>query len=366
MSLPMPTATAERTPTILLVEDDAAIVDVLRRLFALEGFAIRNAATGSAALETLAQAPVDLVVLDLMLPDMTGYEVCARLRARDAPPIPIMMLTALARQEQVRRGLELGADDYLVKPFDPGELLLRVTGLLRRSQAALTAERERVAWLAQIRQAQADATAARSDAVVERTLRGELLHNLTTHFRTLSNAADHAVRRFPTGPLREAAEQLRQRICGAALVYELSEALQSDPVAVGEVIRMVARGLKAVYRPSRRVIAEVSGPPLDVPSAIGAPVALLCNELVTNCFKHAFPDNRFGSVTISYRMEHGELLIRVADNGCGFDVAAPANGRGRPAVETLARELGGTIGWTSSTQGTQVVVRLPLEPARAA
>ena len=283
MTVRMKPAPIERPPTILIVEDDAAIAQVLHRLFKLEGFGCVSADTGAEALDLVAASAADLVVLDLMLPDMSGYEVCARLRKPDAAPIPIVMLTAMGRQDQVVRGLELGADDYLVKPFDPHELVLRVAGLFRRSEAALTAERERSAWQAAINHtratadaahvdaaaarsdavaARSDAVAARSDAQVERMLRGEVMHNVTTHMRTLGNVADVAVRRFPVGPLREVADQLRQRIRGAAVVYELSEALQHDPADVGEVVRIITRGLKAVYRPSRRVVAEVTGPPL--------------------------------------------------------------------------------------------------------
>jgi DNA-binding response OmpR family regulator/anti-sigma regulatory factor (Ser/Thr protein kinase) len=316
---------------------------------------------------------VDLVVLDLMLPDMSGYEVCARLRRPDAAPIPVLMLTAMGRQDQVVRGLELGADDYLVKPFDPHELVLRVAGLLRRSKAALTAERERAAWQTEISQtratadaAHADAVAARSDAAVERVLRGELLHNVTTHMRTLGNVADVTVRRFPDGPLREVAEQLRQRIRSAATLYEVSEALQQEQVELGEVVRIVTRGLKTVYRPSRRVMAEVTGPPLTLSSTLASPLALICTELVTNSFRHAFPGNRFGTVSVSYAAAGRDIVLHVVDNGVGFDVAAPQSGRGRRTVAALTRELGGTVTWTSGGGGTRVSVQLPLRPGAAA
>lgn len=115
---------------ILIVEDDAEIVDVLRRTLRAEGYAVRAEPGGEAALETASEFLPDLVVLDLGLPDMDGLEVCSRLR--EDSEVPILMLTARAETEDRVTGLDSGADDYLVKPFDRSELLARIRALLRR------------------------------------------------------------------------------------------------------------------------------------------------------------------------------------------------------------------------------------------
>jgi DNA-binding response OmpR family regulator len=127
-------------PRVLVVEDDAEIGGALRRSLRLEGYDVRLAEDGVAALEESALFEPDAVVLDLGLPRLDGIEVCRRLR--DSSDVPILMLTARDGLESRVEGLDTGADDYLVKPFERQELLARMRALLRRrpprGQATLT------------------------------------------------------------------------------------------------------------------------------------------------------------------------------------------------------------------------------------
>jgi two-component system, OmpR family, phosphate regulon response regulator OmpR len=115
---------------ILLVEDDPRLADMLFEYLGQAGFGVTVASRGAVALEKLGETAYDAVVLDLMLPDMDGLDVCRQLRARD--DTPVLMLTA--RGDAVDRivGLELGADDYLPKPFEPRELVARLRAIMRR------------------------------------------------------------------------------------------------------------------------------------------------------------------------------------------------------------------------------------------
>jgi two-component system, OmpR family, response regulator MprA len=115
---------------VLVVEDDADIADVLRRSLRNEGYEVRTSADGVEALDVAAGFIPDLVVLDLGLPRLDGIEVCRQLRADG--DVPILMLTARAETEDRVAGLDSGADDYLVKPFERRELLARIRALLRR------------------------------------------------------------------------------------------------------------------------------------------------------------------------------------------------------------------------------------------
>jgi two-component system, OmpR family, response regulator MprA len=115
---------------VLIVEDDTDIADVLRRSLRNEGYEVRTSADGAEALDVAAGFVPDLVVLDLGLPGMDGVEVCRRLRTDG--DVPILMLTARAETEDRVTGLDSGADDYLVKPFERQELLARLRALLRR------------------------------------------------------------------------------------------------------------------------------------------------------------------------------------------------------------------------------------------
>src|SRR5829696_2615231 len=115
---------------VLVVEDDEEIADVLRRSLRAAGYEVQAATDGVEALDLAAGYMPDLVVLDLGLPRLDGVEVCRRLRAEG--DVPILMLTARAETEDRVEGLDSGADDYLVKPFERQELLARIRALLRR------------------------------------------------------------------------------------------------------------------------------------------------------------------------------------------------------------------------------------------
>ena len=119
------------SPSILVVDDEPGIIELASAYLRRDGFSVRTARTGRRALDALATQPADLVVLDLMLPDIAGEEVCASLRRHSA--VPILMLTAKSAEADRLRGLALGADDYLVKPFSPRELVARVRAILRRA-----------------------------------------------------------------------------------------------------------------------------------------------------------------------------------------------------------------------------------------
>jgi two-component system alkaline phosphatase synthesis response regulator PhoP len=120
---------------VLIVEDERDIRDLVVLHLQRDGYEVTSAGSGEEALAQVRQSPPDLVVLDLMLPAMSGLEVCRRIRQEQATAtLPIVMLTAKADEVDRVVGLELGADDYVVKPFSPKELLARVRAVLRRSR----------------------------------------------------------------------------------------------------------------------------------------------------------------------------------------------------------------------------------------
>lgn len=130
MSSPPPGPPPRR---VLVVDDDPTVTEVVAGYLDRAGFAVDRAADGPTALEHARATPPDLVVLDLMLPGLDGLQVCRRLRA--AGPVPVVMLTARGDEEDRILGLEVGADDYVTKPFSPRELVLRVESVLRRATA---------------------------------------------------------------------------------------------------------------------------------------------------------------------------------------------------------------------------------------
>jgi DNA-binding response OmpR family regulator len=124
---------------IVVVDDDPTVADVVGRYLVRDGHTVECVHDGAEALRRIAENRPDLVVLDLMLPGIDGLEVCRRLRERW--PIPVVMLTALGDETDRLAGFEIGADDYVTKPFSPRELAMRVRSVLRRSRSAAPAAR---------------------------------------------------------------------------------------------------------------------------------------------------------------------------------------------------------------------------------
>jgi DNA-binding response OmpR family regulator len=121
-------------PTILIIEDDPTILRVVKDNCAAKGCRVLTAQQGEAGLEAALNQGPDLILLDLMLPKMNGYEICRAIRAEKLE-MPILMLTAKGQEEDIVRGLEVGADDYITKPFSVRELMARVQAFLRRYRA---------------------------------------------------------------------------------------------------------------------------------------------------------------------------------------------------------------------------------------
>lgn len=162
------------TPRILIVEDEAALVTLLRYNLEREGFAVSEATDGEEALLRAKEDKPDLVVLDWMLPLMSGIEVCRRLRRMpETRAVPVIILTARGEEADKVRGLEGGADDYVTKPFSPVELIARIRALLRRAQPGLSSETLEFADLSM-------------DLAAHRVRRdGRLVHLGPTEFRLL-------------------------------------------------------------------------------------------------------------------------------------------------------------------------------------
>jgi two-component system response regulator MprA len=158
---------------VLIVDDEPAVVDALDRALVQEGYAVASAGDGRAALERVARARPDAVILDVSMPQMSGLEVCRRMRA-NGDRTPVLMLTARDQVTDRVAGLDAGADDYLVKPFALEELLARLRALLRRT----TPEDEGVLRFADLTLDPSTYEARRGDRVIETTRTEYLLLEL--------------------------------------------------------------------------------------------------------------------------------------------------------------------------------------------
>jgi two-component system phosphate regulon response regulator PhoB len=190
-------------PKVLIVEDETAVVTLLRYNLEHQGFEVDAVADGEEALVAVDENPPDLVLLDWMLPQLSGIEVCRQLRRRPATKqIPIIMLTARGEEADTVRGLDSGADDYVTKPFSPAELTARVHALLRRSRPALSDESLQVADL-------------RMDLAAHRVRRDDREIKLgPTEYRLLRHFMEHPGRVFSR-------EQLLDAVWGRDVYVEL-------------------------------------------------------------------------------------------------------------------------------------------------
>jgi two-component system phosphate regulon response regulator PhoB len=189
-------------PSILIVEDEAALSTLLRYNLEREGYRVTLATDGEEALMLAEEAQPDLVVLDWMLPQLSGIEVCRRLRARPAMRnTPIIMLTARGEESDRVRGLDTGADDYIVKPFAMGEFLARMRAVLRRVRPGLAED------LLQVGEISID----RGNHRVRRSERD--IHLGPTEYRLLDQLMRHPGRVFSR-------EQLLDQVWGSDIYVE--------------------------------------------------------------------------------------------------------------------------------------------------
>lgn len=181
------------TPFILVVEDEAALVTLLRYNLERAGFEVAEALDGEEALTAIAERIPDLVLLDWMLPGVSGIEICRQLRRGAATRnLPIIMLTARSEEADRVRGLECGADDYVAKPFSPVELIARINAVLRRIRPALA---EEILSVGDVQMDLARHRVVRRDREV---------HLGPTEFRLLRHFLEHPARVFSRAQLLDA------------------------------------------------------------------------------------------------------------------------------------------------------------------
>ena len=228
-------------PRILVVEDDPSLGELLAYNLQAEGYSVDRAERGDEAELKLLEGPPDLVILDWMLPGVSGIEICRRLRARDeTKTLPVIMLTARSEEAERIRGLSVGADDYVVKPFSVPELLARVRALLRRMSP------ERIAS----RLTFGDLELDRENHRVRRS--GREIHLGPTEFRLLDHIMSKPGRIFTRAQLLDAvwgmSAEIDERTVDVhigRLRRALSRGPEKDPI---RTVRGAGYGLDETYR----------------------------------------------------------------------------------------------------------------------
>jgi two-component system sensor histidine kinase/response regulator len=356
---------------LLIVDDQPANLQMLGSMLGRTGMEIVPASDGPTALKRIAVTAPDLVLLDLMMPDMDGIELCRRILGQPAfATVPVIFLSAADEKSLVVRALEAGGVDYVTKPFNQAELLMRV-----RTHVALKSARDRLKRLAEDKD----------------ELLGILAHDLRNAIGSVHMTAQVLGERLATGDDARLAG-LSDNILSATsrtlaflkeflanTVADHGLMVKREPVRVGEVVRQVASGHEgAADRKNIRLEVRLpeSSPTL---SADAAALGQVLDNLVSNAIKFSSTDK---TVRVSLRDagEHVDLVVK--DEGPGFTAedrlkmfgryrrlsarptaGEPSTGLGLSIVKRLVDEMGGELVCDSTPgAGTIFIVRLPKEP----
>jgi DNA-binding response OmpR family regulator/anti-sigma regulatory factor (Ser/Thr protein kinase) len=318
--------------TLLVVDDEPLNRELIHALLPT-GYRLLDAESGPDALEILDTEPVDLVLLDVMLPGMSGFDVCRALKALRPDPepfLPVILVTALSDQRARNSGLEAGADDFLVKPVNRRELLLRVEAFLRlRRQDRLI--RAQIQELNRLRESR--------DGLVSLLLRD--IRNSLVGITTLLSTPAEAPGTDVPGALRttERVKDLVERALRERLAEERSLTITSAPSEVEPMLAAATAALETLAR-SRRITVRVASERLGIRDFDAALAQCAVENLLANALLYSPPG---GDLLVSAHDDGGGLLIRVADRGPGLTPALKESVFARVAPgESLAPPVKGT------------------------
>jgi signal transduction histidine kinase len=371
-------ATGRPARQIMVVDDNSEMRQVLASLLSSE-FHVRMAASGDEALEQIRNEPPDLVLADIMMTGVSGIELCKVLKGdSDTRGIPVILVTALADQDDRIRGLEIGADDYVAKPFRARELIARIRALLQlRSVQRDLIERNKA-----LEQA--------IEALNASKRRSELYARAVSHDLRGPIAAAAAAVKAATGAgppevedaLSIAAENLsradRMLVALRSLTRTVATAEEADEIDIGALVADVVAGLRLSRgnQPLPIVVRTEDARLRGKPEKLGH----VLRNLIDNALR-AIDSVSNGEVAVEAKEDRGRATITVIDNGCGIpngmlqsifepfrrgQCSKPANlGLGLALARQIVEEHGGTIEVASRPgQGSVFTVRLPLAMAR--
>ena len=343
--------------TVLIVDDDPTAREALVAILEGEGYDLHLAKDGIQALQTLNQLQPDLILLDVMMPGMTGFEVCQRIRATPAlAEVPIILLTALDDPDSRLRGIESGADDFLSKPPDRRELIARVRTITRLNRyRTLMEQRENIRRMAERVVAAQEEERQR----ISRELHDDLGQALTTHLITLRNLQQDLS--LPKQTLFERLQSLYDQS------YEIFVKLRGiardlrPPVldALGLKVAMQTYCTEFTRRTHLPVIFEADTSLAELPDAYNITLYRTLQEALTNVIRHAHATQ----VWVDLSTDDDQVTLTIQDNGVGFGVGGEkpgSNGIGLAGLRERITIAGGTLTVSSTPKrGTILSAQFP-------
>lgn len=357
---------ATKPASILVVDDEPMARQMFTDLLEAHGFKVVTVARGEEAFAFLPE--VELVVLDAMLPDRDGWSICREIKENYDPLLPVIMVTARTAPEDVVRTFAAGADDYVSKPFHVAELTARIESRLRVHRAEQNIKKTNEELRLLVDQNYELYEQARRDAEERLLLLRELDHRVRNNLAVISGLITMERNRRPPREPEEALASLENRLRSFILVHEALRRQNYMGVPIRETTEKLAQRLRNAWDVGRRVEIQIEGDSPVLDEKQGFAVSLILNELITNAFRHGFPDGVEGTVNILIREEGEMVRIEVTDNGVGTKQVTKKEvvGSGRSIVDALARdELNGTFEFVSTENGTRAAVVFPFDNSTA-
>lgn len=342
---------------ILIVDDNASARETVIAMLEGENYQIETAKDGFHALQILNQLQPDLILLDVMMPGMDGFEVCRRIRATPAlAEVPIIMLTALDDRASLLMGLEAGADDFLTKPVDRYELQARVRTIVR-----LNRYRQLVEQRENLREMTERLIAAQEEERhrISRELHDDLGQSLTTQMISLHNLQNDLS--LPSETLSERLQQLHDQS------YEIFVKIRSlahdlrPPVldTLGLKVSMQTYCVEFTRRTRMPVTFDVDETLPPLPDSYNIALYRILQEALHNIVKHANASH----VWVDLSLEENTITLTVQDNGQGFNAEEkkPSNGIGLSSMRERVMIAGGKFTISSApNRGTILSAQFPL------
>lgn len=369
----------KKPTSILIADDDVAIRTMIRQILAHEGYSVAVAPDGSEALKAIRDLKPDLILTDVKMPVMTGYEVCQAVKSDPAlKHIPILVLTVLDSNEERVKGLDAGADDFINKPFNQSELLARVRAFLRTKNLHDELQRSyiRLKELEQMRDA----------------LTGMIIHDLKSPLNVISGSVqvtmESLVENKSTAPedirlLKNAEASCRHMMNLLNDILDVSRMEQhglpvkketASPMRVISECMDLLEPLRMKYEVEFKKEFEAGLPDIETDTVI---IQRVVTNLITNSLKFTPPD---GAITVALKKAGEELEISVQDTGIGIpeqyltrifekffqgnelETTRKGQGVGLAFCKMAVETLGGRI-WAESkeNEGSRFIIRLPLK-----
>jgi signal transduction histidine kinase len=342
--------------TLLIVDDNASARETLLAMLEPENYQIEQAKDGFQALQLLQDFRPDLILLDVMMPGMDGFEVCRRIRATpQLAEVPIIILTALDDRASLLHGIEAGADDFISKPVDRYELTARVRTIMRLNRYhTLQQQRENLSEMTE----RLIAAQEEERQHISRELHDDLGQALTTQMISLRNLQSDLS--LPPEELFERLQTLHDQSYEIFVkIRRLAQDLRPPILdALGLNVSMQTYCTEFTRRTHLPVTFEVDVPPTSLPDIYNITLYRLLQEALNNIIKHAQATH----VWVDLSMEDDAIVLTIQDNGKGFDTSqAKTNGIGLSSMNERVTIAGGTLNISSTPErGTIITAQFPL------